>query len=181
VSATIVGTIAGAPQVGSSGNYYFSMYRANSGTATFAGASPLTYTYVWDTIQNASPYISYNTTTGLITFVTAGRYLISLGFLLYNMTNSGSTAVTAYSKLIINGANSSSQFSGSAATSPQSSAYPGVMQLNMEAEFILAAGNTMYAAYTTYSGIPLTYNITNGLLGGLGSGSLSTIIYKGLY
>src|ERR1700675_3402969 len=99
MSATITGLIGGGAVVTS--DYYFSMYLQNNYNVTLGAAFS---NMLWDTVQTTSPNVSYDSLTGVITLLTAGRYAVFLSLRFPSTNSNGPASCAAY--LTVNGTNS---------------------------------------------------------------------------
>lgn len=167
MSAQLVGLLGGSSLIGS--NYYFSMYLQNSYNVTLGAAFT---NMLWDTVQTASPYVSYAPSTGVITLNNAGRYAIFLSLRLPTTNGNGNASCAAY--VVINGANI-----GVAATYKTVGTYSnlGNFQASYDSEIIVDAGTTLELQWSVFG---LTSGYSVGLPGGILNGYFSSIAYKGL-
>jgi len=167
MSATITGLIGGGAVVGS--DYYFSMYLQNNYTVTLGATFS---NMLWDTVQTASPHVSYDSSTGVVTLLTEGRYAVFMSLRLPSTNSNGNASCSC--DFVVNGTNS-----GIGATYKTNGNYSngGTFQASYDNEIIVTAGTTLAL---TWSVIGLTSGYSVTMPGGLLNGYFSTIAYKGL-
>lgn len=172
MSATVTGLIGGAPKTAGS---VFSMYLNSPYGWTLVNPSAIAMK--WDTVVQASSYISYAPSTGIITFVTAGRYMVNIVANIRGLTSSAFPGI--WTNLIVNG--SQQNQNGFLAVSNICGANQNGGEMTMGYKGMMVefpAGTTMYLSLVGNSGGSFGYNVTvnNGI-----SQTYSSIIYMGPY